>query len=76
MSATQAKVTQAQADAYSDGFAARHRFIALDIALAESGYSRSKDLKQCFRAGYEDCGNGTLNFEKIMGPNDFEPDVP
>lgn len=71
---TQAKVTQAEADAYMDGWKSRHEFKALKESLAECGLDRHH--KACFKQGWEDSQEGKLDFAKMMGPDDFEPDIP
>ena len=71
---TTAKVTQAEADAYMDGWKARHEYQPLEYALKLSGLDRHHRL--IFKQGWEDSQEGKLDFSKMMGPDDFEPDVP
>jgi hypothetical protein len=67
---TKAKVTQAEADAYMDGWMAYHNGHTIwDVKTCAN-----KELWPCFSQGYQDCASGRLNFDKIMGPNDFEPE--
>jgi hypothetical protein len=73
---SKAKVTQEQADAYMDGWGAHHNGQAIHQAMESWGKYHPKSVRQCFFEGYEDSSVGSINFDKIMGPNDFEPDVP
>jgi hypothetical protein len=73
---TQAKVTQAEADAYMDGWGAHHKGFNLELAKHNWCKCNLESLLQFFLQGYEDSCSGVINFDKIMGPNDFEPDVP
>ena len=72
---TKAKVTQEQADAYMDGWMARHDGQPIKDATELWDKTKAKHLKQHFIQGYEDCELGKLNFDKCMGPNDFEPQI-
>jgi hypothetical protein len=67
---TQAKVTQPQADAYLQGWHARH------LAEPSEPPMQDQDLRERFKKGYADCDQGKLDFDLVMGPDDFKPDVP
>lgn len=69
---TTAKVTQAEADAYMDGWVAQHN----GHTLADVKTCSNKELWPAFSQGYQDCSAGKLDFDKMMGPNDFEPELP
>jgi hypothetical protein len=72
---SKAKVTQEQADAYMDGWGARHNGFSLELAKKNWLKCNLESLLQRFLEGYEDSSAGKLDFDKMMGPNDFEPDV-
>jgi|WetSurMetagenome_2_1015567.scaffolds.fasta_scaffold1313151_2 hypothetical protein len=73
---SKAKVTQEQADAYMDGWGAHHNGWSLELAKKNFCKNNLESLLQCFIEGWEDSARGSIDFDKIMGPNDFEPDVP
>jgi hypothetical protein len=76
---TAAKVTQAQADAYMDGWHAGHNGVPIKTAYPVWRGMTDNDsnlLAQCFVDGYGDCLNGKLDFDKMMGPEDLCPEGP
>ena len=52
--------TQKEADDYMDGWGARHHGLALNPIASHE-----------WQTGWEDCDKGTIDANKIMGPEDI-----